>query len=84
MHTQMYSRTTTHAHTVARAVSGINSAVSANDASATMEAIKAPQVVIRSITDECTDTYLEKLRTAVQEKIDNGGPYLETPPPVLP
>ncbi|XP_064390864.1 ras GTPase-activating-like protein IQGAP1 isoform X3 [Halichondria panicea] len=56
----------------AKAVSSINRAVESNDPAATLEAIKAPTTNIRSITDSCTDTYLEKLSAARQEKVDKG------------
>ncbi len=62
----------THILTDAKAVSSINRAVESNDPAATLEAIKAPTTNIRSITDSCTDTYLEKLSAARQEKVDKG------------
>lgn len=57
---------------VAEAISAINSAVTLDDPSATMEALKGPPAEIRSITDECVETYVEKLAAARQEKVDTG------------
>ena len=75
----MHACTHTHTHADAEAVSAINRAVESSDPAATLEAIKAPTVSIRSITDECTETYLERLREARQEKVDSGeGPQRVT------
>ncbi len=71
-HTHTHTLTHKHKHTDAQAVSSINRAVESNDPAATLEAIKAPTTNIRSITDSCTDTYLEKLSAARQEKVDKG------------
>ena len=66
------THTPPHTLTDAQAVSSINRAVESNHPAATLEAIKAPTTNIRSITDSCTDTYLEKLSAARQEKVDKG------------
>lgn len=54
------------------AISAINSAVVASDATSSLTALKAGPAGIHSITDECADSYVEKLAAARQEKVDNG------------
>ena len=57
---------------MAKAIYSINSAVASGDPSATLEALKTPTAGIRSITEECAETYVEKLAAARQEKVDAG------------
>lgn len=57
---------------MAEAISAINGAVTQGDPSTVMEALKAAPAGIRSITEECAETYVEKLAAARQEKIDTG------------
>ena len=61
-----------HPRTVAQAVCSINESLLAGDAAATLVALKAPAVGIRSITDSCADTYQEKLSEARQKKAASG------------
>ena len=61
-----------HSHTVVKAVSAINAAVDGGDPESTLDALKAPQASIRSITEECAQTYQEKLLQARQEKVEAG------------
>ena len=42
------------------------------DAAATLVALKAAPVGIRSITDNCAETYQEKLSEARQKKVESG------------
>jgi hypothetical protein len=49
-------------------VSAINKSVVEGSPEEVLSALKAPVAGIRSITDECADTYQEKLRTARAEK----------------
>ena len=72
MHTHTHTHTYAHTHTVVKAVSSINSAVDAGDPQVTLEALKAPAAKVRSITDECVETYHEELSHAKQEKLDAG------------
>ena len=49
-------------------MSAINKSVVEGSPEEVLSALKAPVAGIRSITDECADTYQEKLRTARAEK----------------
>jgi len=73
-HTHIHTHTHTHTHThaVVKAVSAINAAVDGGDPESTLEALKAPPASIRSITEECAQTYQEKLLQARQEKMEAG------------
>lgn len=53
-------------------MSSINRALENDDPASTLEAIKEPTISIRSITDNCTESYHEKLRAARQEKVEKG------------
>lgn len=59
---------TVDATRLAKAVSSINSCSCGSDPSLTLEALKQSDVSLRSITDECSDAYHEKLALAGQEK----------------
>ena len=61
-----------HVHAVAQAVCSINECISGGEAAATLSALKAAPVGIRSIHDECAATYQEKLAEARQKKADSG------------
>ena len=55
-----------------KAVSAINAAVDGGDPESTLETLKAPPASIRSITEECAESYQEKLLQARQEKMEAG------------
>lgn len=54
------------------AISAINSAAASGDTAATMAALKAPAASVRSVTEECAESYTEKLAAARQHKVDSG------------
>ena len=58
---------------MAKAVSSINSCSCGSDPTLTLEALKQSDVSLRSITDECSDAYHDKLALAGQEKREGIG-----------
>ena len=59
---------------MAQAIHRINAALSNEEGSAaTLEAIKSPVLALRSITDECSDTYHTKLMEAQKSKAKSAG-----------
>lgn len=59
---------TVEAIQLAQSVCAINSAVESGNAPTTLEALKSPAAGLRSITDECADTYHLKLTESQAEK----------------
>lgn len=53
---------------VAHVVCTINSSLATSDPATTLASLKAPELSLRSITDECADTYHEKLAAARNDK----------------
>ena len=53
---------------VAKAVHEINEMVKSSDSASTLTALKSSDLMLRSITEECSDTYHEKLSQAKSEK----------------
>ena len=59
---------------VAQAIHRINAALSnQEDSAATLEVLKSPVLALRSITDECSDTYRTKLMEAQKSKAESAG-----------
>lgn len=59
---------------VAQAIHTINvTLASQEDSAATLEAIKSPILALRSITDECSDNYHQKLLEAQRNKTKDAG-----------
>ena len=62
---------------MAKAVSTINKAVVGASSGELLVALKSPAPALRSLTDECAESYQSKLREAVEEKRGRGeGPGL--------
>ena len=57
---------------VVEAICAINTAVVSGDSLAILRSLTVSSAGVRSITDECAQTYLEKLAAAKQHKIDTG------------
>ncbi len=57
---------------VAESICGINSTVETGNPKATLLALKGYAACIRSITDDCAETYVEKLTEARKEKAEFG------------
>lgn len=58
----------------AQAIHRINVALaSGEDSAATLEALKSSTLALRSITDECSDTYRTKLMEAQKKKAESAG-----------
>ena len=58
----------------AQAIHRINVALAnGEDSTATLEAIKSSVLALRSITDECSDTYRTKLMEAQRKKAESAG-----------
>ncbi len=57
---------------MAQSIAAINQALESDDPAATLEALRAPAAAVRSVTDECAETYHEKLALARQEKVEAG------------
>ena len=53
---------------MARVVCTINDNLATSDVATTLGSLKAPELALRSITDECADTYHEKLAAARNDK----------------
>ena len=53
---------------MAKAVHEINEMVKSSDSASTLAALKSSDLMLRSITEECSDTYHEKLSQAKSEK----------------
>ena len=57
---------------VAESICAINSSVEGGNPKQALLALKGYAACIRSITDECAETYVEKLAAARQEKVEAG------------
>ena len=57
---------------MAESICAINSTVETGDPKATLMALKSYAACVRSITDDCAETYVEKLAAARQEKVESG------------
>ena len=57
---------------VAKAVSAINKAVVEAGPGEVLAVLKSPAPAVRSLTDECAQSYQSKLREAVEEKKARG------------
>lgn len=53
---------------MARVICTINDNLDTSDSATTLGSLKAPELALRSITDECADTYQEKLAAARNDK----------------
>ncbi|XP_069793871.1 ras GTPase-activating-like protein IQGAP2 isoform X2 [Narcine bancroftii] len=66
------NKDTEEAHSLAVAISDINSAIEKGDPQMTLTAIQSSNVITRGVVPECSDTYQNELFEAKKQKSDDG------------